>query len=339
MSHYEIIKTLPGEKNYPLFEELIHSIYAKNSPRFILGNDPVPQHLEACYVLLKENKPVGRFAFYENANLFYKEEKTCCIGSYECIDDVDASNYLIHFARELAKKRGSKFLLGPMEGSTWNNYRFSEKNDRKNFFMEPYHHIYYNQQFLDAGFKKIAQYDSNLDSKLTVDSLKIKDYEVEFTKKGANFRTIRMDDFENELRRIGKFSIDSFADNFLYTSISPEDFVSKYLPYKKYFDARMIWIVENPEEQIQAIIFAIKDYHDTANETFIIKTIARRKESTYKGIGSYLAVKVMQIAKELGYKKVIHALMIQNNASVKISKVNDGDRFKSYALYALKTGL
>jgi len=66
MSELTIIRTFPGSENYNLFEDLPKQIYEENSPRFILGNDPVNVFLEGCYVLLNKGGAVGRFAFYEN---------------------------------------------------------------------------------------------------------------------------------------------------------------------------------------------------------------------------------------------------------------------------------
>lgn len=336
MQLFEFIKTMPNEESFTLFEQVVPTIYPKDSPRFILGNDPSLKFLEGCYILLRNKIPVGRFAFYENPDLKYNREQTACIGSYECVSELDVSEKLLSKAKEIANSKGYKSIVGPMEGSTWNNYRFSTNNEAPNFFMEPYHPIYYNDQFKSFGFESIAQYISNIDDEIDVDSLKIEQFENRFTENGAVFRTLDLNDFENELYKIGAFSIASFEDNFLYTPIDSAMFVEKYRPLKTYFDPQLIWIVEDENKEIQAIIFAIKDYLDSTNETFIIKSIARKKDSKFKGIGTYLALKVLQIGKEMGYKKVIHALMIKENISVNISSKFKGKSYKGYALYALK---
>ena len=87
---------------------------------------------------------------------------------------------------------------------------------------------------------------------------------------------------------------------------------------------------------MQALIFSIKDHFDVSNETLIIKSMARKISSSYRGIGSYLAGKTIQIAKESGYKKVIHALMIKDNASLRISEKYTRQAYKSYTLYGVK---
>ena len=180
MEGFKIIKTLPGEFDYKSFDELPVSLYPKNSPRFIFGNEPVETHLEGCYVLFSNNKALGRFAFYENKELKYKDETVACIGSYECVSDSVVSTKLLDYAKNLARQRGYKWLIGPMEGSTWNNYRFSNHNNYRNFFLEPFHHIYYNNQFKSSGFEIIAEYFSNLDEELYYDESKLNKFESIF---------------------------------------------------------------------------------------------------------------------------------------------------------------
>ncbi|MEM8527060.1 MAG: hypothetical protein AAGG68_20640 [Bacteroidota bacterium] len=336
MSNYQVIKTSRKDENFSLFQNFSKQLYPANSQRFRLGNDPVEQHLEGCYMVLEEKKVVGRFAFYENPNLQYQEESAACIGSYECIDSEEVSGFLLDFVTQLAKDKGYAWLLGPMEGSTWNNYRFSLHNDHPNFFLEPYHHIYYNQQFQAAGFQPIARYISNLDEQPTYDATQLKDFEHYLQAKGTIVRNIDLKNIEEELYRIGQFSIEAFSSNFLHTPIAPKDFVAKYRKVQSFFQKELIWLVENKQGEIQGIAFSIKDHWDVKGETVIIKSLARKKETEFRGLGAFLTGKTYQTIRSLGYKKVIHAMMIQDNASVNLSEKHSGDAYKEYVLYGRK---
>jgi len=333
MSELTILRTFPGSENYNLFEDLPKQIYEENSPRFILGNDPVEVYLEGCYVLLKDGIAVGRLAFYENDKLKYNDEKVCTIGSFECVNDQELSRYLLSHAVELAREKGYSQIIGPMEGSTWNNYRFSNHNKFPNFFMEPYHHDYYTELFEAFGFKPIANYTSILDNELLIENDEISKFESFYKEKGACFRKLDLSNLESELYKIARFNNEAFSDNFLFTPIAEEDFVKKYLSYQKYLNPDMIWIVEDENGTIQALSFSIKDYMNTKEESLIIKSVARRKDSPYRGIGAYLAHKTYQLAKEKGYSSLIHAMMMQENASVAISEKYTQMDYKSYSLY------
>lgn len=326
---------MPHQKDYEQFSDLVSTLYADHPQRQKGGNDPVLQFLEGCYYLKKDDKVVGRFAFYENPELKYQSESAATIGSYECIDDEETSSVLIEHAKRIALEKGYQKLLGPMEGSTWNNYRFSNHNKHDNFMMEPYHHIYYNQQFKNGGFEVVADYFSNFSADLETDQKKLEEQRKFIEEQGCTVRYLDMDDFENELERIGVLSIDGFSDNFLYTPIQSSEFVSKYGRLKDYFLPELIQIVENEKKEIEAFVFAIEDFLCANRKRMIIKSLVKRKGTKVKGLGSFLTRNVSNTAQNIGFQEVIHALMIKDNQSLNISLDNDGDAYKSYSLYGM----
>jgi hypothetical protein len=336
MTDARLLKSLPGDENHHHFTDFVGQLYDEGCQRHFLGNDPNETHLKGCYTLVKDGKTLGRFAFYENPELRYENQQAACIGSFECIDDPEVSQALIDYAKELARLGSNAFLIGPMEGSTWNNYRFSDHNAHPNFFMEPFHNEYYGRLFEGSGFEPIAQYYSHIDANLTYDAAQISGYEKHFREKGARLRKIDLTDLENELLKIARFSNEAFKHNFLFTPIDESDFVRKYSQLEKYFNPELIWIVEDERSEIHAISFSIEDYKKSAGNTVIIKSLARKKDSPFRGIGEYLGIKTVQIAAEAGYDGIIHALMIKNKDSIRLSENHAGTDYKSYSLYGMK---
>ena len=336
MADFSFIKTLPNQVDFSLFDELPKSLYEANSHRFKSGNEPVTIFLEGCYVLLKNGVPVGRFAFYENPELIYKNEKACSIGSYECVNDQEISGRLINKAKEIAFNKGYSWIIGPMEGSTWSNYRFSLDHDSAVSFMEPYHHLYYNNQFLYHGFDVIHRYGSNLISPEIYKEKQLKDIESVNQENGFTYRKINLDDYQNELKKIAELSLSGFKENFLFTPISEKEFLNKYIPLKSYLDPNLIWMIEDKNRELQAYIFGIKDFFDPKEETLIIKTIVKKKESDLTKVGVYSVLKINQMAQKFGFKKVVHAFMSRENFSSKESERNQAKPYKEYALYGLK---
>jgi hypothetical protein len=332
----EVIKTKPNENNFEHFEALPLLLYPKESISHKQSDVVDLNHLHCCFVLLQENKPIARLSLYFNPFHNYRGETAACIGHYECIEDEKASQTILAAAEKQAKSNGVKFLIGPMNGSTWNNYRFSAHNDHRNFFLEAYNHVYYNEQWTSAGFESIMPYISNLDTQLKVDGEKLVMHEKRFTEKGAVFRNIKMDDVTSELHKIGKFSIEAFSDNLLYSPIKPEEFVAKYQQVAPLMKHEFVWLVEDENQELHAVMFAIPDYFDPDGKTLIIKSLARKKETPFKGIGSFLTGKITQQAKEKGYTAVIHALMIADKASERISEKYAGTAYKRYNLYGKK---
>lgn len=335
MSKLTVIKILPGEPGFQDFLDFPSMIYDKDSPRFVLGNDPVRQHLEGCYIVQQGERNVARFAIYQNPELKLNGQHVFTFGSFECIHDQSVANFVFDRIVDRVKTLGGTKLVGPMEGSTWNNYRFSESNAHPNFFMEPFHHEYYVDMVRNYGFESLLKYTSNLDTKLEYDEFRIKAYEKELLEQGAKLRSINMQDLANDLYRIAEFSNESYKNNTLFTPIDPEDFVAKYIQLKQLFNPELIWIVEDKDGVILAVSFSIRDYNDPTGETIVIKSLARRPNAPFKGIGAYLADKTYEIAVQQGCKRIIHAFMIVDNFSVQLSNDFTGKSYKSYSLFGL----
>jgi hypothetical protein len=139
----------------------------------------------------------------------------------ECIYDQTTVDFIAEELRRLANENNKDLVLGPMEGSTWSNYRFSDNNDHPSFFMEPYHHAYYPKLIETSGFKPFAHYVSNLDTQLNYNKQRIVEFETTLEDAGAFIRSLDMEDLEADLTRIGEFCNDAFATNVLFTPIDP----------------------------------------------------------------------------------------------------------------------
>ena len=96
------------------------------------------------------------------------------MGGYECIDDMETSQMLLDVAKRKAKELDGKYLIGPMNGSTWQNYRFTVNNDQPSFFLEHIHQPYYPNQFIKAGFSLLSKYNSFLDPEIKLKPNKIR---------------------------------------------------------------------------------------------------------------------------------------------------------------------
>ncbi|MBK7693601.1 MAG: hypothetical protein IPI30_04590 [Saprospiraceae bacterium] len=196
----KIISTKPGDTNFQLVELIPKSLYAPDSIRHRQAESINMEFLDNFYVLLDNNEPQASLAIYNNPQLNYKGKKSVCIGNYECVNNIKISKEIINYAINEAKRKGAEFLIGPMNGSTWDNYRFSLKLDHPNFLLEPYHHIYYNDHFLNSGFMPISKYRSSINHVMPVDSEDVLKLEDKFYDSGVNIRNIEIRNYENELK-------------------------------------------------------------------------------------------------------------------------------------------
>ncbi len=330
----EISETDLNTETIALLQKSTELIYPADSLRLKQKESFNKDYLHKILIAKKNNEPVARLAIYNNPYLIYNDTQAACIGNFECINDITTAKKIIDTATQIVKSELKlNFIIGPMNGSTWDNYRFSLHHNSPNFFLEPYHHLYYNVLFEKSGFEPIAKYISSLDTEVIHDTPEILKLNEHFAALGVVVRDIDLNNYETELEKVYALSSEAFKTNFLYSPISLSSFKEKYLAIKQVAKQGFILMAEDSNKNLIGFIFCIDDLYDTKQRSFIVKTIARKNEKKWSGLGSILANKVFRKAAAENYTSVVHALMIENATSRKLSTSFAGEIYKNYALY------
>jgi GNAT superfamily N-acetyltransferase len=293
-------------------------------------------------VLLEDDEPAARCSLWWTKTPLYNTERVGLIGHYAPRSDEAARELLNQICQMLAAK-GCTLIIGPMDGSTWRRYRFVTDNslNAPPFLLEPTNSPSYPKQWLSCDFEPLAQYTSTLQTSLEPDPSVTERLEklvnTRLAKVGITFRSLDKSNIEGELESIFDISLKSFADNFLYTPISKEEFVKDYQKVLPFAVSELVVFAELNEQPI-GYVFGIPDVLQKQRgetlDTFIIKTLAVLPEHTNKGLGTVLVNLVVRKARELGFKKAIHALMLETNQSQTISERFQSQLLRRYTLYA-----
>ncbi len=111
--------------------------------------------------------------------------------------------------------------------------------------------------------------------------------------------------------------------------------MAHYAAARSFTRPELVWIAEQEGKAI-GFVFAYPDLAQQQRgepiDTMIIKTLAVTPDMGGLGLGSLLAAEVQQAALELGYTQAIHALMISDNRSRRISE-HYSRVMRKYALY------
>lgn len=328
-----LLKVQPNELAFQLFEAVPANVYATDSLRLQQTDGINKAFLVECWVVLRNEIPVARLAIYNNPQLVYNKQQAGCIGSYECENDAETACIILQKAFEQLKELKLSYVIGPMNGSTWDNYRFSTHHNTAPFLLEPHHHLYYNDQFRDNGFEVISNYTSSFDTALPHNLPELLEREHHFTALGVTIRSINLEQFEHELERLYPFVTEAFQTNFLYTPIEWESFRDKYKEALKIIDPNFVLIAENAEQEPIGFVFAYQNLYCKTEKQLVIKTIARSYNKKWSGLGHVIANQVISNAKQYGFSALIHAFMIQEATSTEISRNFSGEVYKHYALY------
>ena len=333
MSERTLIKTRPGEASFQLFEAVPGNVYSSDSLRLKQTDGLNLSFLVECWVAVRNDIPVARLAVYHNPHLFLEGRQAGCIGNYECENDSETARLILQKALERLKALNLSVVIGPMNGSTWDNYRFSTHHNAAPFLLEPYHHLYYNDQFHENGFEVISEYTSSFDTSLPHNLPELIAREQHFSALGVTIRSIDLTQFEQELECLYPFVTKAFQTNFLYTPVEWKQFRDKYKEAVKIINPNYVLIAEDKEKQPIGFVFAYQNLYCTTEKQLVIKTIARSYDKQWSGLGHVIANQVISNAKKDGFTALIHAFMIQEATSTAISRNFSGEVYKNYALY------
>lgn len=329
----QILAVNPLEANFHLFDRFPKNLYPEGHNRLKLPDHLNSDYLDSCFIIVEDDKVLARAALYCNPKLSYKGKNTWCIGNYEAEDNPGACFQLFQHVLAHAKENGAEYILGPMNGSTWDNYRLKVPGSHPDFFMEPCHHPYYHEHFTNANFEVAGRYFSSVDKNLRFDQPEVLAKEKSFLEQGVTFRNINLTEFEKELSDIYDFNLRAFQNNFLFTPISKEAFIKKYTLVKKFIDPNYVILAEDKGQNLIGYFFCIDDHFNKENRSLIVKTLARHPHDQWKGMGHVIGNMIYRRAILEGYTSIIHALVFEDATSIRLSKNFSGEIFKNYILY------
>jgi GNAT superfamily N-acetyltransferase len=289
----------------------------------------------AHYAYVRDQQIWARCSIWAEATPKYADESVGVVGHYAAADAAAGTAVLDHAAGQL-RRRGFRFVIGPMDGNTWRRYRLlTGRGSEPPFFLEPDNPDDWPGHFTDAGFTAFARYFSALNRDLSVTDHRVPAAVARLDDAGVRIRPIDTGRFEDDLTAVHELSVAAFAGNFLYTPISREEFLEIYAPLRAHLRPELVLLAEK-DSQLVGFMFGMPDLMEARRGepvvTAIAKSLAVRPGRTGAGLGSVLMDKFQQSARGLGFTRVIHALMHEENRSLKIS-ARFGEPFRQYTLY------
>ncbi|WP_428240301.1 N-acetyltransferase family protein [Gynuella sp.] len=286
-------------------------------------------------VALHQQQMVGRLSLWWNQVPKLNSERLGVVGHFDAVDASVASDLLLQ-ARQRLKARGCTVMVGPMDGNTWRRYRWvNDAGSEPLFFLEPGNPPAYVDYFLQAGFRPMARYISSLVADLNTQDPRIPAACERLQKQGISWRALDMSRFEDELKAIYQLSIQSFSGNFLYTPITEAGFLQQYQSVQAVVEPQLVLLAEQQGELL-GYLFAIPDLNQARRgevvDTCVLKTVAVLPGRRAAGLGAVLVAECHRIARDMGYRRVIHALMHASNKSKNLSS-HYGQSIREYTLY------
>jgi GNAT superfamily N-acetyltransferase len=263
-------------------------------------------------------------------------ERPGLVGHYAALDEEAAAMVLEAACTRLARE-GCTVAIGPMDGSTWRRYRFVvERGNEPPFFLEPDNPDAYPRQFEAAGFGTLATYTSALNTDLSQEDSPLDPLVERFAARGIRIRPLEPASADTALRRIFALSLESFANNFLYTPFPEAEFLEANRRLLPVLRPELVLLAEH-DGGLAGFLFALPDVLELKRvgraSTFIIKTVAVAAGRQQAGLGRLLVGLAHREGRRLGFTRAIHALMHEDNVSRNISR-RSAATMRRYALFS-----
>lgn len=267
-------------------------------------------------------------------------EQVGVVGHYAA-EDADAGRDLLERACRRLRDAGCTLAVGPMDGNTWRRYRFIvERGSEPPFFLEPDNPDEWPEHFRAAGFDTLARYTSAVADDIGQRDPRLDRLRARVQEAGVTIRTLNLADADADLARIHALSLESFADNFLYTPLPRDEFMEQNRRLLPFLQPDLVLLAERGPD-LAGFLFAVPDVLEQARlgrvRTMIVKTVAVARAIGGLGLGGLLVASAQQNGARHGLVRAIHALMHEQNVSQAISR-RYARTIRRYALFARPLG-
>jgi len=267
----------------------------------------------------------------------YVRGETGFIGWYECDDEPELAKALLNEAESWLRDQGCTKILGPINGSTWNYYRFNLGRSVPLYAGEPVQPLYYVQQWADAGFEAEIRYSTEIAPKDIFKPTTEEKVQEMLSPFGLKLHHFPANPDEAFFRKLHHFYNTCFEKNPLFSPISFEDYYRLSQSVYPYMDLNHSLYLTDPNDDPVFTIVSFQDlYHqqyltgnfkneEYAENRLMIKTIATREDLRGKQIGTLMVNLVHCLAHEHNFSDIYHLLMYESN----LSSTKGQEKFKT----------
>lgn len=234
-------------------------------------------------ILTLENQV--RIAVFFNPTKLIEGEKAVFFGFWESTNNLEINKKVFDWAEKWAKNQDATILYGPINFSTFHNYRLrTDSNLGKDipFLNEPYHPNYYPQLLEQLGFEKKHKYYSQVaNGNLVKHIQKASKSKIEklFEHSPYKIEHLTKEIWYTHQEEFYQLIENSFRKNFAYTSISFEDFQKLIVPsIAKRLHPRYSSVVFNEQKEIIGFFITYPHFYPLCTQ-FLETPIAIEKLS------------------------------------------------------------
>lgn len=234
-----------------------------------IHKNPFYKHAQrVLFVAYRDGKPIGRIAgIIDQVHNDFHQEKTAFFGFFECENNKEAAKRLFHEIEVWALSQKMNTLRGPMNPST--NHECGLLVDGfldTPTVMTTFNPPYYSELIEACGCEKSKDllafkldYRSRYSERLMAQAERLKE------NRKVQFRSVRMGDFKNEIKKIHEIYNDAWEKNWGFVPMSFEEFAHAAKEMKFIVDPDFMLIAEVGGQPI-AFALALPDINQALHK-------------------------------------------------------------------------
>jgi hypothetical protein len=323
----ELLDYLYGD--YPQYVALRFKEFEKNI------NTKNPFHLYGGFrnfILIDNGKPVAHISAIVDSRL---PKEVGLVGYFECVDSTVYAKEIFNATCEFLKKNEKSVIHGPVDFTTWQNFRISYPSSTPPFFTEPYTLSYYKDLFEDFGFT-VAQ--CNITKVRDVARGGLIPHEDSFIaarKTGFSFTVATKDMVVDLLPEIYKITLESFRDTWSFIPVSYEEFEYQHDGVDTHVDSGVVVVVHALDGKLAGFCFSVADIFCKDKKKLVVKTLGISPEFQGGNTGKATLYFTEATAKQAGFEMLYYSTMRTDNKKIQSMTGNTHDIYRKYAAYEL----
>jgi GNAT superfamily N-acetyltransferase len=288
-----------------------------------LGPQDLAQHRPDAHVgIVAHGRLEGRCSLWWSETPAHCGRRVGFIGHYAVSSGAAAAGLLDYACGRLAQA-GCSLAAAPIDGNTWRNYRLiTEFGCEPRFLFEPDHPAEWPDHFRAAGFEPLAHYFSALNTDLAFEDPGLKRTADRLFARGIVVRPMDAERFDEELRGFFPVATAAFRGHLLFSSLEETEFLQQYRRLRETAPCDLTLAAQH-DERLVGFVFAVPDLLQRRRgepvDTVIVKSLAVLPGHAYAGLGQLLLARVQQRSLQRGFRRAIHALMLDSPTMRRLS--------------------
>lgn len=298
---------------------------------------PFPDFLQSAgfhYALFSasEGRDIARVAaFLEEGSVSGR------LGWYESTCNSGVAAAVLQEACAWLKRQGCTSVTGPMNGTTWHDYRFNLEADEPLFPGEPAQPRWYPAQWEHAGFERALEYETSVVEDHTGFENFSGSLQESLQSEGVVIHPYPESPDTRLQHILHRFYRACFRNNPLFREIPFEEFQALSEKAAPWVDYTCSFLLTGPDDEVIGAFVAYRDVQGEragAGRSLFLKTIAVDSRWRNRSIGQQMIRHILACSHGQGYARTVFAMMFAGNVTAIRSKTMFGSRLlRKYALY------